>query len=380
MANGSLALFLLRHRPTTNKNNNDNNKNKNNKIEIYLNNELYYKGKAENYKPLNNEVDRDIYTFSTTEKIENDDNTIYLKYDPDEIGEISYNVYSYKASNRSKYKQCDFVIKKCNKCKECQLYTKYKQCIDTGRHTPNCPNSESYFSIKKTNSSDYNSLLNYYMQKQNDINITTAHNHFWKVGNNYYFNLPYLTLYKNKVTGELSCYHISPFRVDSDDWEIITSLLSNNIFIVDDREELINKYWPAIINANPVDMFEMKTINKYKDEVIPRLILDINVLDEELAKELKINNDKLNYVGKFAQLRTLNKNIECYTYDNKGNRDLHLKWDGEYVTLLNPDQLFFLSKYKIGQFVDGECRFIPNNDLVVKIEYNNWVNENTIII
>ena len=280
---------------------------------------------------------------------------------------ISYLVY---CPDRSY--ECE--IRKCDKTAVCSLY-KQDMCMGVNRLARGCP--ELYKSITRAgqNSAKGRKLRAEFLEKSKKLPVACSlfNGHFWEVDGKCYFNPPYISLYRGVDTGRIraSDYYYN------EKYETITSGLYLSM-VHCTKEEFINDYWPAIKDAHPRTLFDYQKITSYQNEVVPRLKIDIVRTDLGLAARLDIKSAEIDYVGKFVMVTTLNPNITGWSYDRDKNKKYHIHWDGEYVTLLNPDSLFIFAS-NVGTFISGECKFIPSADLTIKIEDNSWVNDSTII-
>lgn len=246
-------------------------------------------------------------------------------------------------------------IKKCGKTSSCSLY-KQGMCSATKRLLSGCPNIVTICQSAGYKTQKGQELRSQGQKAAKNNTLKDFDGHFWVVGDEYYFHIPYLNLLKHKETGE----YFPSYKVYYSREDYVS--LGENFKI--SKEEATKEFFDIIFSAEPRAIFG-GTINDYQEKIVPRLKIDILKTDIELAKNLGIEN--VNYVGRFAILKTLKPGITTWDRDKK----YHLYWDGETVEVLNSESLCSISW--IGDYHSGTIKLVPSDRLVVTIEDNDWV-------
>lgn len=331
-------------------------------ITIYVNNVKYYSGIGRNafekLKKTKKEFSySEIFKFGNKEGyfvIKEEESSIYITIP--KLVNISTRLYGGKSIFFKGTNPYELEIRKCEKVSSCSLY-KQGMCSATKRLSNGCPNI-----ITTCQRAGYRSQKGQELHLQankaaKDNTLKDFDGHFWIVGDEYYFHIPYLNLLKHK---ELGGYFPS-YKVYNYSQENYVSLGEN--FKIP-KEEATKDFFDIIFSAQPRAIFG-GTINDYQEKIVPRLKIDILKTDAELAKNLGIEN--VNYVGRLAVLKTLKPGITVWDKDKK----YHLYWDGETIEVLNSEILCSISW--IGTYHSGTVKLVPSDRLVVTVEDNDWV-------
>lgn len=157
-----------------------------------------------------------------------------------------------------------------------------------------------------------------------------------------------------------------------------STLLSNGQCLIKKKNWTL-KTVLALIDYQPED-FLGGTISDYKQETVPIFISHIREQDPEMWSELVKERPELNktpdYVGRHALLQTLKPPLEWTCASYNGEYPVTWVWDGSYL---------YTNSMNAYQNTWGQCKLKtielkaePEDDTVIEIKDNNWVDEETI--
>jgi hypothetical protein len=135
-----------------------------------------------------------------------------------------------------------------------------------------------------------------------------------------------------------------------------------------------------IVDFIPRAIFDYSEIKDYQQKIIPLFVMHLKEIDLELYKELIKERPKLdvtpNFVGRKAYLNTLNYPFEYNT--RKDEYNVHIKYDGK---TLKTNSLYAFeptwSEISRNKIKELDICVIPEDDYVIVIQDNSWVNNNT---
>lgn len=171
---------------------------------------------------------------------------------------------------------------------------------------------------------------------------------FEYIGNNKVrINLPHIDI-KKAVEGEPNGYDSIPIKNPQ--------YLDKSDLTVDSIKLIMESYSTSMFGSK-LDCAEEKS----------EMLIDIKEVDKELYDQyVEQTKCEINYVGKLAYLNTIKPNVSFPS---------GWIWDGEYMRKQSLDKVYC---EVINGFSNGtEISFKPEEDALVKIEDNSWVEENT---
>jgi len=355
-------------------------KNFSSEIVVYLNGKKIYSGLGKMFYGCKAFKDENLgvaFKHKAKEKlpITYKDNVCYVEYQ-DTYKLIAKNIYGGKSIFSKKKDPYDFETVKCNKTDICPLY---KEGICAGRSrmsrmTNGCSNAIIFTTTAGYNTTKASNLYTTFKEEASKLpKLKDFDGYFFKVGNECFFHLPYTSIYINKDTHKIVDNGPYDRYYQDDNYKKL-----GNSFALD-IEDCTKENLQFLLSLVPRAVFG-GNIADYQSKVIPRFKIDLSKYAPELAKIVGI--EKCNYVGQKAILKTLKPNIECWSYDRDGYKNIHYKWDGEQVTILNPEKIIkHLALYYDGlDFTIKEFTALPNDKCIVTIEDNDWVLPDTKIV
>lgn len=127
----------------------------------------------------------------------------------------------------------------------------------------------------------------------------------------------------------------------------------------------------SIINFRPKSLMGHE-IPSYQKEQIPLFIQHLREVDPDMWRQLiEVRpdlNKSPNYVGRMAKLKTLNQNIKVKI------KDVDYEWTGKELVCRQVEGLSWDFRLESDSC---EIRIVPKDNYEIKIQSNDWVNENT---
>lgn len=138
-----------------------------------------------------------------------------------------------------------------------------------------------------------------------------------------------------------------------------------------------------IVTFRPQAMVARREIKSYQEEEVPKFLSHLNEKFPDLYEEFfetypelkeDYKPDKISYVGRKAYLLTLKSGFTYCINHEKYPVEWH--WDGEYLKTKSKDA-YSSTWGKIKDYDDLEVKVKPNDDTVIEVQSDDWINENT---
>lgn len=259
----------------------------------------------------------------------------------------------------------------CNNSENCPLY-KQGKCILVDRNGIwKCAYGKKNTigsTIRKSKKSD--ELIKKTRKDETYNKLKSVEDYFVRIGDYFYINVGYADIWHNKQN---NTYSLESSYIGYREKTWIN--YGNHCFVL--KENLTIDFLKQVLNFRP-RAFLGGEIKDYQKNIVPQIKLGILKYAPELAKQLKI--EKVDYIGMMGRLVTLKPNIHIHIKSSYNSVECF--WDGEFIYTSEPkiiDTLWTSKSYVccIGECVEMNAKFKPNENTWVTIEDNNWVLENS---
>lgn len=270
------------------------------------------------------------------------------------------------------------VVSCCN-TSNCPLF-KNKQCIMCSRFARSGNAKCPYGKVDKYKGTNYRTKSYYDMKNRAQASptyksdIKDAYPTYIVIGDYTLMNLKWTGLIKHTVK---NTYRVGQSWYNK--WPDET-FIGEEICIKTD--EINSDIIKQILSFTPRSFFGNDIIKDHNDKLIPMLKADIIKYNPKLADELGLTKETINYVGRRARLvsltppfdftlKTASKGVEA-----RFNEDFTITCKDKKIV----DIIFTSTSFIgfMGTLDHLEARFIPDERVIIEIQDNSWVNDNTV--